>query len=114
MVVEKILKALRGSGALTDACAIDAAIDRGAGLYCANYDSQSALSGSFCLFSIWEHDKRGRTPSIFVCRCLGWLIHRVLLWTSFFMVKFAAAIAATHSRTILCLYLMPFILVLMT
>ena len=40
-------------------------------------------------------------------------VHRAFRWTSFFMVKFAAAIAITHARTILCLYLMPFILVLM-
>jgi hypothetical protein len=63
VVPNKFYKALRGSWALPDARAIDAAIERVGGAHKMNCTFSGALDGLICFLICHYQKKRGLTPS---------------------------------------------------
>ena len=63
MVPNKFYKALRGSWALPDARAIDAAMERVGGAHKVNSAIPGALDGLICFLICQYQKKRGLTPS---------------------------------------------------
>ena len=98
-VFNKISKALRGSWALPDARAIDAAIERGGGAHKSNYAFASALSSSIYLLFHQDQKKRGLGPSRTRWRAVASLNQLVLVGQRVFRVKEAPAIATTQMYT---------------